>query len=107
MQAYAVARLRAVQFGPGIRTYLERIDATLAPYGGRFLIHGGARVVLEGGWPDDLVVIAFPGMDHARAWYASTPYQEILALRTAHARGDVMLIEGTAPGHRGIDVLPA
>jgi uncharacterized protein (DUF1330 family) len=46
--AYAVALLRAVEMGPEIVAYLEQIDATLAPFGGRFLVHGGAKTILEG-----------------------------------------------------------
>jgi len=38
--AYAIAYLRDVRFGEEIIEYLQRIDATLAPYGGRFLVHG-------------------------------------------------------------------
>ena len=41
MSAYAVANLHAVRMGPEIVRYLERIDATLAPFEGRFIIHGG------------------------------------------------------------------
>ena len=40
-RAYAVAHLRNVNMGPPIEEYLQRIDATLEPFGGRFLIHGG------------------------------------------------------------------
>jgi uncharacterized protein (DUF1330 family) len=36
MPAYAVAHMRQVTMGPAIVEYLERIDATLAPFGGRF-----------------------------------------------------------------------
>jgi hypothetical protein len=41
MSAYAVAHLRRVNVGPEIVEYIARIDATLEPYDGRFLIHGG------------------------------------------------------------------
>jgi uncharacterized protein (DUF1330 family) len=37
-----------VTIGPAIAEYLERIDATLAPFGGRFAGHGGEVEVLEG-----------------------------------------------------------
>ena len=49
-KAYAVAILQEVEVGPEIVTYLERIDATLAPFGGRFIIHGGEVTELEGAW---------------------------------------------------------
>ena len=41
MAAYAVGILNDVRMGPDIVEYLERIDATLAPYDGHFIIHGG------------------------------------------------------------------
>jgi uncharacterized protein (DUF1330 family) len=103
--AYAVARLRGLRMGPEIRRYLERIDATLAAFGGRFVIHGGAKIVLEGAWPEDLVAIAFPDLAAARAWYHSPAYQAILPLRTANASGDVILIEGVGPDHKATDIL--
>lgn len=65
-KAYAVALLYDVEVGPAIRAYLERIDATLAPFGGRFVIHGGAVTELEGTWPGDLIVIEFPDGAAAR-----------------------------------------
>ena len=58
--AYAVAYLRDVRFGEEVIDYLQRIDETLAPFGGRFLVHGGALTPAEGTWDGDLVVIAFP-----------------------------------------------
>ena len=44
MPVYAVAHMRQVTMGPPIVEYLERIDATLAPFGGRFVVHGGPMV---------------------------------------------------------------
>lgn len=105
MTAYAVAHLRRVALGPPIAEYLERIDATLAPFGGRFLVHGGDRTVLEGSWPGDLVVIAFPDRARACAWYGSEAYQRILPLRTRNAEGDVILVPGVGEDHRATDVL--
>lgn len=40
MPAYAVARLHDVAMGPEIVAYLQKIDATLAPFDGRLIIHG-------------------------------------------------------------------
>jgi uncharacterized protein (DUF1330 family) len=105
MSAYAVAHLRKVELGPEIVAYLEQIDATLAPFGGRFLIHGGEKTVLEGSWPGDLIVIAFPDRTDAHAWYESAAYQRILALRSDHAEGDVIIVDGVPQGHRATDIL--
>lgn len=107
MTAYAIAHLRQVDFGPAIIEYLRRIDATLEPFGGRFVVHGATVEVLEGQWPGDIVVIAFADLATARAWYASPAYQAILALRTDHSRGEVILVPGCDADHKGADLLAA
>lgn len=105
MKAYGVAILKSVDLGAEITAYLEGIDATLAPFGGRFLIHGDPPERLEGNWAGDLIVIEFPDRDSARSWYASPAYQAILPLRTRNAIGDVILIDGVPPEHRATDIL--
>lgn len=44
-------------------------------------------------------MIEFPTLAHARAWYESAAYQEILPLRTEHIGGDAILVEGVGPEH--------
>ena len=105
---YAVAYLRDVDLGPAIIDYLQRIDETLAPYGGRFLVHGGHLEEMEGDWAGgDLVVIAFPDPAAAHDWYASPAYQAILPLRTDHSRSMTALVPGVPPGYRAVDGLAA
>ena len=107
MPAYAVAHMRQVTMGPPIVEYLERIDATLAPFDGRFVVHGGQVEVVEGTWPGHLIVIEFPDRARAHAWYASAAYQQIVALRTDNSRSDVIVAEGIGSDHRATDVLSA
>ena len=107
MPAYAVAHMRQVTMGPPIVEYLERIDATLAPFDGRFLVHGGQVEVVEGTWPGHLIVIEFPDRARAHAWYHSAAYQQIVALRTDNSRSDVIVAEGIGSDHRATDVLSA
>jgi uncharacterized protein (DUF1330 family) len=107
MTAYAVAHLRHVDLGPEIVEYVRRIDATLDPYGGRFLIHGGPVDALEGTFAGDLIVIEFPNRENAREWYASPEYQAILRLRTDHAEGEAFIVEGVPDGYRAVDKLAA
>ena len=107
MTAYAVAHLRSVDQNAEILDYLLRIDATLEPFGGRFAVHGAQPEVLEGEWPGVLVVIGFPDLDAARAWYDSPGYQEILPLRTDNTRSMATVVEGVSPGYRATDGLVA
>jgi uncharacterized protein (DUF1330 family) len=48
MTAYAVAVIRETRFGPEIREYLQCIDETLAPFSGKYRVHGGPYQPLEG-----------------------------------------------------------
>ncbi|NLU66705.1 DUF1330 domain-containing protein [Streptomyces sp. HNM0574] len=97
--AYAIGHLRPAAPHPDLIAYVERIQATLDPYGGRFLTHGGRQEVREGAVPGALVLIAFPGLDAARAWYESPAYQALVPLRTRHIEGDVVLVEGVGPDY--------
>ncbi|MFI1990508.1 DUF1330 domain-containing protein [Actinoplanes sp. NPDC020271] len=99
MTAYAVAHLHSTSDHEDVLDYIERIQDTMDPYGGRFLVHGSPVQVVEGEWPGALVMIAFPDLDSAHAWYASPAYQEILPLRTGHLAGDVVFAEGVPTGY--------
>jgi uncharacterized protein (DUF1330 family) len=100
--AYAIAYLRDVDFGDDIIRYMREIDATLEPFGGEFVIHGGRADVREGDWGGgDLVAIRFPDRDAAAGWYESADYQRIAPLRENNSDSIVALVEGVAPGHTG------
>ncbi len=103
--SYAMASLHDVEVGDDIVRYLERIDATLQPYGGRFLVHGGPAEQVEGEPFGDVVVIGFPDRDGAAQWYRSSAYQAILELRTRNSRGRAALLPGVDAAHRATDVL--
>ena len=103
--AYGVALLEDVRMGPAIVEYLERIDATLEPYGGRFVVHGARPEMLEGSSPGTMVVIQFPDSAQAQAWYDSAAYREILALRTENSSSTVFIVDGVGEDHRATDVL--
>jgi uncharacterized protein (DUF1330 family) len=105
MSAYAVGLLKEVRFGPDIVEYLERIDETMKPYDGRFLVHGQGPEVLEGSLQQDLVMIEFPDIEHARQWYRSPAYQEILPLRAGNASSVIFLLDGLPAGHLATDIL--
>jgi uncharacterized protein (DUF1330 family) len=107
MTAYAIAHMRRVTPGPAIVDHLERIGATLAPYGGRFIVHGGNFEELEGSWPGATIVIEFPDRGQASGWYSSAAYREIAPLRTDNSDSDIILIDGVDADHRATDVLTA
>lgn len=99
MTAYAIAHIRPETLNEDVLRYIEEIQSTMDPFEGRFLVHGTEVEVLEGPFPGTVVVIAFPDVERARAWYASEAYQAILPLRTDHIPGEVILVDGVPPGY--------
>jgi uncharacterized protein (DUF1330 family) len=75
--------------------YKAASPASVAGGGGRFLARGGELAVLEGDWsPSRLVILEFPDLDAARAWYDSESYQEVRRLRDGAARLNMVAVEG-------------
>jgi uncharacterized protein (DUF1330 family) len=105
MKSYAVGILNSVKLGPAIVEYLQRIDATLAPFAGHFIVHGGDKSVLEGTDPGVFIVIEFPDRHAAEGWYSSPAYGAILPLRTEHSVSNVFLVDGVDRTHVATDVL--
>ena len=106
-KTYAVAYLRNVEMGAEIIGYIERIDETLTPFGGRFLVHGGNLTALEGVWDGDIVILEFPDGAAAQAWYDSPGYRDILPLRVEHSDSIACLVEGVPESYRAADKLAA
>jgi uncharacterized protein (DUF1330 family) len=99
MPTYGLAHLRTPQLNADVFEYLRRVQATLDPCGGRFIVHGGTVEVREGTWPGTVVIVEFPSAAAAREWYDSPEYQKILPLRTKHIEGDLIIVDGVEPGH--------
>ena len=105
MTTFAIAHLWSLQMGPDIARYVTEIDATLEPFGGRFVVHGGPVDVREGTLPGDVIVVEFPDRESARGWYESAAYQAIIPLRTSNSEGWVILADGVPADHRATDIL--
>jgi uncharacterized protein (DUF1330 family) len=100
MTAYVIAHLRDPErLHQDVAEYLERIQSTLDPFSGRFVVHGGPVDVREGQWSGGIVMLEFPSVQNARGWYESAAYQAILPLRADHLEGEVIIVEGVGPDH--------
>ncbi|NVI87050.1 DUF1330 domain-containing protein [Actinomadura sp. BRA 177] len=100
MTAYALAHLHPQPpLHDDVFVYIERIQATMDPFGGRFLVHATGTEVIEGPVDGGYVLIEFPDMDKARAWYESDAYQAILPMRTDNMDGTAVLLQGVPPNY--------
>lgn len=94
MAAYLIADI-AIHDPAAFEDYRKAVPATIAAYGGRYLVRGGASEVAEGSWqPKRVIVLEFPSMQRARQWYNSAEYQAILPLRLKASTGNAVFVEG-------------
>lgn len=96
MAAYLLANL-TVRDAPRFEAYRQAVPAVIARFGGRYLVRGGPVEAKEGEpGLDRVVILEFPDMAAARAFYDSPDYAPLLALRLAATDGTVALVEGMA-----------
>lgn len=96
MPGYVVANVE-IHDPDAYAGYSAQVEGTLEPFGGRFIVRGGEKDVREGEWFARVVVIEFPSVDNARAWYESEAYQRILPTRLNNSTGRVVIIPGYEP----------
>lgn len=97
MAAYVVVQIE-IHDPARYEEYRRLAPPSIAAYGGRYLVRGGASERLEGEWhPARLVVLEFPDEARARAWWASPEYAAAKAIRQGSARTDMLLISGVPP----------
>jgi uncharacterized protein (DUF1330 family) len=79
-------------------TYRTRAAASIAQYGGRYLVRGGDIEALEGNWqPRAIVIVEFPDAERARAWYRSPEYASGLEVRDMALSRNLLLVDGVPP----------
>jgi uncharacterized protein (DUF1330 family) len=94
MAAYVIAEV-TITDPPGYDAYRQMVPATVAKYGGKFVVRGGQLEMLEGNWaPKRLVVIEFESAERAKQWWVSEDYREAKALRQRTAQTNMIVIEG-------------
>ena len=94
MAAFIIARINVTN-PEQYEKYKALAPAAIAKHGGEYLARGGAGEMLEG---DDearrVVILKFPDMTAARAFYDSAEYTAARAERKGAAIGQFLLVEG-------------
>jgi uncharacterized protein (DUF1330 family) len=97
MPAYVISEVE-VRDENAIETYRTLAAQSIAHYGGRYLVRGGAAELAEGGPPPKtLIIVEFPSMARAREWYASSQYAEALRVRRTALDRRLIFVEGVPP----------
>jgi uncharacterized protein (DUF1330 family) len=94
MAAYVIVNV-TVRDPARYEEYKRLASPTVPAYGGRYLVRGGAVEAREGGWsPSRLVILEFPTVERARAWWDSPEYAPAKAVRQSCADTQLVITEG-------------
>jgi len=94
MAGYLIVQIE-VSDAEAFEVYKDEAAPTVAAYDGEYIVRGGELEVLEGGWPlPRTVVIRFPSVERAKAWYNSPEYVGPKAIRQSASSGNMIIIEG-------------
>src|SRR3954471_17814779 len=97
MPAYVISEVEA-RDQAAMEAYRTLAAATIAQYGGRHLVRGGAAELVEGGPPPKtIIIVEFTSMERAREWYSSPEYAEALKLRQTALERRLMFVEVMVP----------
>jgi uncharacterized protein (DUF1330 family) len=92
-KGYWIARVD-VRNMDGYREYVAQNGAVFKKYGARFLVRGGTHEAREGTSRSRNVVLEFKDYETALACYNSPEYARLVAIRSPHSEGDLVIIEG-------------
>lgn len=94
MSAYVISDVEILD-DEVIKTYRVLAQDSIAKYGGRYLARGGKVEPVEGGWtPKAIIIVEFPDMARAKAWYQSAEYAEALKVRADALTRRLIFVEG-------------
>jgi uncharacterized protein (DUF1330 family) len=75
--------------------YKKLTPVSLIPFDGKFIVRGGAAETLEGNWdPGRIVVVEFPSVEKAKAWWSSAGYAPAKAIRQSSSVTKMIIVEG-------------
>jgi uncharacterized protein (DUF1330 family) len=102
MPAYIIAEV-SIHNPAEYEDYKKLTPGSLKNFHGKFIVRSGKTECLEGvpiaigRNPERIVVLEFPTVELAKAWWASEEYAPAKALRQRTAHTKMLLVEGYQP----------
>jgi uncharacterized protein (DUF1330 family) len=94
MSAYLIFTREKTLDAQEMAAYSKDVSPTLAGHPVKVLALYGAHEDLEGAATEGTVILEFPSMDAAKAWYDGPAYRKVREHRFKGATYHVILIEG-------------
>ena len=96
MKAYVIVDVK-IHDQSRYEDYKKLTPASLVPFDGKFIVRGGTTDTWEGAWdPGRSVIVEFPSMEKAKAWWPSSGYAPAKAIRQAASHTRMIVVEGAA-----------
>ena len=94
MTAYIVARVKVVDPNQ-LKNYMAAVPPIVEKYHGKFIARGGPTMTFEGPIESRrMVIIEFPALSNAEAFYHSEEYTAVRKLRDGAAIAEFIAVEG-------------
>ncbi len=94
MPAYLIVRADVSDMAQ-YQQYMKLTPAIVEKYGGRFIIRGGDKLILEGpDAPERIVMLKFDSVAAAQRMYDSPEYQAAIKVRQGAAEASFIVMEG-------------
>jgi uncharacterized protein (DUF1330 family) len=94
MVAYAVFIRDRLRDPETMQTYRDQVGATFAGHQVIHRVNHGTFEMLEGATMESVVIVEFPSVEAARAWYDSAAYREVKRFRHLSADYRAFIVEG-------------
>ncbi|WP_408871964.1 DUF1330 domain-containing protein [Gluconacetobacter tumulicola] len=94
MTAYIVFTRESTSDQAELDAYSQTVAPTFEGHPLKVLAAYGAQEVLEGTAPEGVVILEFPTVEAARAWYDSPAYQTVVQHRWKGASYRVVIVQG-------------
>jgi len=79
----------------GYEEYKKLAGATVAAYGGEYIVRGGVTETLEGDWqPKRIVILEFVRVERAKEWWDCAEYSDPKKMRQRTANTKMIVVEG-------------
>jgi uncharacterized protein (DUF1330 family) len=81
-KGYAIFVEEITDWDRYLNEYLPRAGETVEDHGGTLTVWNEDPDVIEGEWKHNMtVVVEFPSVEDARAWYSDPVYEEVMPIR--------------------------
>ncbi|MDF2115502.1 DUF1330 domain-containing protein [Roseiarcaceae bacterium H3SJ34-1] len=92
MPAYVIGEVKILHRDQ-LGDYGKMVADAVKKFRGRYVARGAEPFVLEGGPAHNILMIEFPDVETAKAWYASPEYQAAKKLRQGKTNLRLIVIE--------------